>query len=133
MGAEPEDNENEVFNLAKENNEMNDPHSLNGKTDKKQYVNQEMVSKIEKLEDQMVSGKDAVSKKGWQLLGEANANARPVNSLLAEHLDFNTASKLPPVITQEKSTSIEAMIKQRIMDELFDDPVRKYIKGGKKD
>ena len=29
------DNENEVFNLAKENNEMNDPHSLNGKADKK--------------------------------------------------------------------------------------------------
>ena len=81
----------------------------------------------------MVSGKDPISKKGWQLLGEANANARPVNSLLAEHLDFNTASKLPPVITQEKSTSIEALIKQRIMDELFDDPVRKYIKGGKKD
>jgi len=39
MGAEPEDNENEVFNLAKENNEMNDPHSLNGKADKKYYVN----------------------------------------------------------------------------------------------
>lgn len=81
----------------------------------------------------MVSGKDNVSKKGWQLLGEATASARPVNSLLAEHLDFNTASKLPPVITQEKSTSIEAMIKQRIADELFDDPVRKYIKGGKRD
>jgi hypothetical protein len=51
MGDEPvEDNENEVFNLAKENNEMNDPHSLNGKA-KASFVNQEMVGKIEKLED----------------------------------------------------------------------------------
>jgi hypothetical protein len=52
MGGEEaavEDNENEVFNLAKENNEMNDPQSLNVKA--KSFVNQEMVGKIEKLED----------------------------------------------------------------------------------
>jgi U3 small nucleolar ribonucleoprotein component len=36
---------------------------------------------------------------------------RSILDLLAEHLDFNSASKLPPVITQEKSTSIEALIK----------------------
>ncbi len=51
---------------------------------------------------------------------------------MAEHLDFNTVSKLPPTITQEKTTGIEAVIKQRILDELFDDPVRKYIKEGRK-
>ncbi len=44
---------------------MNDPNSLNSKAAKTSYVNQEMVSKIEKLEDQMVSGKDPISKKGW--------------------------------------------------------------------
>lgn len=63
MEGAHEDNENEVFNLAKENNEMNDPNSLNSKAAKTSYVNQEMVSKIEKLEDQMVSGKDPISKK----------------------------------------------------------------------
>lgn len=31
------------------------------------------------------------------------------------------------MITQEKTNSIEAIIKQRIMDELFDDPIRKKI------
>lgn len=51
MGGPPEDNENAVFNLAKENNEMNDPNSLNGKAAKVSYVNQDMVGKIEKLED----------------------------------------------------------------------------------
>jgi hypothetical protein len=52
MGGEQgaEDNENAVFSLAKENNEMNDPNSLNGKA-KALFVNQEMVGKIEKLED----------------------------------------------------------------------------------
>ncbi len=35
------------------------------------------------------------------------------------------------MITQEKTNSIEAAIKQRIADELFDDPIRKHL-GGKK-
>jgi U3 small nucleolar RNA-associated protein MPP10 len=65
------------------------------------------------------------------MTGEATANNRPVGSLLETVLDFNTATKLPPTITQERSNNIEAMIKQRIMDELFDDPIRKYIRGQK--
>lgn len=52
-----------------------------------------------------------------------------MNSLLEVHLDFNVASKLPPQVTQEKTNGIEVIIKQRIMDELFDDPIRKYISG----
>ena len=63
------------------------------------------------------------------MLGEATAQSRPVGSLLETVLDFNTATKLPPTITQERSSNIEAMIKQRILDELFDDPVRKYLRG----
>jgi len=91
-----------------------------------------MVGRIEKIEQTMVSGDNTnTGGKPWQLIGEVQAKARPVNSLLAEHLNFNTDSMLPPTITQEKSTNIEAMIKQRITDELFDDPVRKYIKEGK--
>ncbi len=70
--------------------------------------------------------------KPWQMLGEIQARARPMNSLLEVHLDFNTASKLPPVITQEKTNSIENVIKQRILDELFDDPIRKYLSKSKK-
>lgn len=65
------------------------------------------------------------------MIGEVSSKVRPLNSLLNEHLDFNTVSKLPPTITQEKSTNIEALIKQRILDELFDDPIRKYISNKK--
>lgn len=96
------------------------------------YANQEMLDRISKIESQMVSGTEKGRPSTWQLTGEVNAKARPINSLLAEHLDFNTVSKLPPTITQEKSTTIEAMIKQRILDELFDDPIRRYVPSGKK-
>ena len=63
--------------------------------------------------------------KEWQLTGEVKATERPVNSLLNVHVDFNTATKLPPTITKETTNAIEALIKQRVLDELFDDPVLK--------
>ena len=44
--------------------------------------------------------------------------------MLEEYVDFDVASKLPPKVTQEMTNSIEEMIKQRILDEMFDDPVR---------
>ena len=57
------------------------------------------------------------------MTGEVKAKERPVNSLLEVHLDFNTATKLPPTITKETTNAIEALVKQRVLDELFDDPV----------
>ena len=70
--AEEDDVENDVFNLAKENNEMGDPKSLNkgmfkakveeaaagALSTKKavEYANKEMIGRIEKLEDSMVGG-----------------------------------------------------------------------------
>ena len=64
-----------------------------------------------------------MQKKDWNMLGEAKASERPKNSLLEVHLDFNTATKLPPTITKETTSAIDALIKQRVLDELFDDPV----------
>ena len=58
--AEENDHEEEVFALARENNEMKD-HHLNEKPEKKitkeQYANPEYVERIEKIEKQMISGK----------------------------------------------------------------------------
>jgi U3 small nucleolar RNA-associated protein MPP10 len=67
-----------------------------------------MLQRIAKLEEQMIKPKS------WHMIGEVQAKERPVNSLLEVHLDFNVASKLPPMITQEKTNSIEGVIKQRI-------------------
>lgn len=62
--------------------------------------------------------------KSWQMTGEATAVERPLNSLLDVHLDFNAATKLPPTITKEVTNKIEDLIKQRVLDELFDDPIQ---------
>ena len=62
--------------------------------------------------------------KSWQMTGGATAVERPLNSLLDVHLDFNAATKLPPTITKEVTNKIEDLIKQRVLDELFDDPIQ---------
>lgn len=74
--------------------------------------------KIQQLEEQIVSDKP------WQLRGEVSAHSRPVNSLLFENVNFEQRVKAPE-ITPETTESLEALIKQRIKDNKFDDPIRK--------
>ena len=45
----------------------------------------------------------AVGEKPWQLTGEVAGPARPENSLLQEHLEYDTAARQAPVITEEVS------------------------------
>lgn len=66
-----------------------------------------------------------VAKRDWTLSGEARANARPVNSLLEEDLDFERAGKPVPVITQEVTEGLEDMIKRRILASDFDEVIRR--------
>ena len=67
----------------------------------------------------------SVAKRDWTLSGEARAADRPINSLLEEDLDFERAGKPIPVITQEVSEDIEALIKRRIIAREFDEVVRR--------
>ena len=67
----------------------------------------------------------SVAKRDWTLSGEARATDRPINSLLEEDLDFERAGKPIPVITQEISEDIEALIKRRILSREFDEVVRR--------
>lgn len=59
-----------------------------------------------------------VSKKDWTLMGEANSRSRPKNSLLEEDLEFERSggARAAPVVTEERTTSLEGMIKKRILD-----------------
>lgn len=66
-----------------------------------------------------------VSKKPWALSGETSANARPLNSLIEEDLEFERTGKPVPVITAEVSNDIEALIKRRILARDFDEVVRR--------
>ncbi|TPX70369.1 hypothetical protein SpCBS45565_g01848 [Spizellomyces sp. 'palustris'] len=68
---------------------------------------------------------EAIAPKPWTLKGEAFSKSRPVNSLLEEDLEYEHAAKPVPVITEEKTSSLEDLIKQRIKDAVFDDVVRK--------
>jgi U3 small nucleolar RNA-associated protein MPP10 len=66
-----------------------------------------------------------VSKREWQLSGEARAADRPLNSLLEENLEFERAGKPVPIATAEVSEDIEALIKRRILAEEFDEVQRR--------
>ncbi len=67
----------------------------------------------------------SVAKRDWTLSGEARAADRPINSLLEEDLDFERAGKPIPVVTQEVSEDIEALIKRRILAREFDEVIRR--------
>lgn len=78
-----------------------------------------MQKKIALLEE------EASKSRPWHLQGEAKAKQRPQNSLLETHLEYDRADKIAPVITLATTATLEDMIKQRIKDEAFDDPIRK--------
>lgn len=80
-------------------------------------MEQEAVGQVEGLE------KD--SRKIWQMKGEITAVDRPENSLLQEHLEYDTVSKQAPVITEQVSKRLEDIIMQRIKDQAYDDVQRK--------
>ncbi|KAK4229340.1 Mpp10 protein-domain-containing protein [Podospora fimiseda] len=78
-----------------------------------------LAEEIRKLEAELVA------KRAWTLAGEAKAIDRPVNSLLEEDLEFDHAGKPVPVITEEVSETIEALIKRRILAQEFDEVLRR--------
>ncbi|KAL1888217.1 U3 snoRNP protein [Sporothrix stenoceras] len=82
-----------------------------------------ILAEIRRLEAEAVKGKN------WTVSGEASASARPVNSLLEEDLDFEHIGKPVPVITQEITEDIEALVKRRILEQSFDEVRRHYGTG----
>ncbi|KAF0391237.1 Mpp10 protein [Gigaspora margarita] len=84
------------------------------------HKKQEKIQKqIEQLELENVADKD------WTLMGEISGKHRPLNSLLEEDLKFDHIVKPVPIITEEVTMKLEDTIKQRILDETFDDVERK--------
>ncbi|KAK6509952.1 U3 snoRNP protein [Arthrobotrys musiformis] len=68
-----------------------------------------------------------VGKREWTLSGETNSKQRPFNSLLQEDLDFERIGKPVPVVTQESTTTLEGMIKGRIIAGNFDEVLRRSL------
>lgn len=67
----------------------------------------------------------AVGAKPWQLGGEVAAGTRQENSLLAEHLDYDTAVRHAPVVTEDVARKLEDIIRQRVKDRAWDSVERK--------
>ncbi|KAF2441924.1 Mpp10 protein [Karstenula rhodostoma CBS 690.94] len=93
-----------------------DPKSRRSTHERRQAKLAEQIRKLEAAN---------VAKRGWQLAGEARASDRPVNSLLEEDLEYERAGKPVPVITQEVSEDIEALIRRRILAGEFDEVRRR--------
>ena len=66
-----------------------------------------------------------IAKKDWVLMGEATSRSRPQNSLLEEDLEFERVMKAVPVVTEDVVKGLEDRIKARILDNQFDDVVRR--------
>ncbi|KAI9264784.1 U3 small nucleolar ribonucleoprotein complex, subunit Mpp10 [Sporodiniella umbellata] len=113
--SESESDKGKVRNLFEEEEEEEE------ESEKSNFQKQQerLLRQIEQYEDENVQDKH------WTLRGEATANARPVNSLLEEDLEFEHANKPVPVITEEVTQSLEELIKKRILDNMFDDVERK--------
>ncbi|KFP85676.1 U3 small nucleolar ribonucleoprotein MPP10, partial [Apaloderma vittatum] len=93
-----------------------DPSEIKSSFEKRQ---EKMRKKIENLEEQLLE------EKPWQLKGEVTGQKRPENSLLEETVLFDHAIRMAPVITEETTFQLEDIIKQRILDEAWDDVVPK--------
>ncbi|NXL00530.1 MPP10 protein, partial [Mesembrinibis cayennensis] len=93
-----------------------DPSEIKSSFEKRQ---EKMRKKIESLEEELLE------EKPWQLKGEVTAQKRPENSLLEETVLFDHAVRMAPVITEETTFQLEDIIKQRILDEAWDDVVPK--------
>ncbi|KAK3503574.1 Mpp10 protein-domain-containing protein [Neurospora crassa] len=93
-----------------------DPRSRRSAHERRQA---KIAEEIRRLESELVA------KRAWTLSGEASAQARPMNSLLEEDLEFEHVGKPVPVITEEVSETIEALIKRRILANEFDEVLRR--------
>ncbi|NXF54590.1 MPP10 protein, partial [Oceanites oceanicus] len=93
-----------------------DPSEIKSSFEKRQ---EKMSKKIKSLEEELLE------EKPWQLKGEVTGYKRPENSLLEETVLFDHAVRMTPVITEETTFQLEDIIKQRILDEAWDDVVPK--------
>lgn len=111
--SEPEDSMDEGgANIE----DRGDPMARRSTHERRQAALAREIAKLEKAN---------VERRSWQLSGEASAEARPLNSLLENDLDFERTGKPLPVITQEVTEDIEALIKRRIINREFDEVVRR--------
>ncbi|NXQ31710.1 MPP10 protein, partial [Alaudala cheleensis] len=111
----PDDSETEDVTEVQLEKDIS-PSEIKSSFEKRQ---EKMSKKIKSLEEALLE------EKPWQLKGEVTGHKRPENSLLEETVLFDHAVRMAPVITEETTFQLEDIIKQRILDEAWDDVVPK--------
>jgi U3 small nucleolar RNA-associated protein MPP10 len=121
MGSDDDEDEDDEEDEEDEENakDMKYEDFFDAPKSKYQLEKEKLKETIVQLENKLVDDK------GWQMSGEIASIRRPVDSLLAENVEFDHGVKVAPVITQEVTLSIEDLIKKRIKEESWDDVIRK--------
>ena len=117
IDSEEEIKFNKFFDKPKKN--LKDEENSSENSDIDENV---IFSQIKEIEEKMIS-----DKKEWSTRGEVLGRERPKDSLLTKAMDFEVGLKAPPIPDREYTDKLEQMIKQRIQDDLFDDPIKKQI------
>ena len=115
---------NEVKNLLSDDTDE-DLGEIKSTHELRQLRLKKKIQKMEKEALSQVGGVGKDDRKIWQMKGEITAADRPENSLLQEHLDYDTVSKQAPIITEQVSKRLEDIIIQRIKDQAYDNVERK--------
>ncbi|CAD5217301.1 unnamed protein product [Bursaphelenchus okinawaensis] len=78
----------------------------------------QMKQAINKFEDQNLGPQP------WEFGGEVKATERDQDGLLEKYVEVDYKAKSAPIIDEDVNQRIEAIVKQRIKDKAFDDPIR---------
>ena len=91
-------------------------------------------AKLAAMEEEIAAVEEGqLNKRHWTLVGEASAKTRPFNSVLDADLelpfghmaaDRRLVDEAPEEVTQQRTGSLESLIKQRIIDQTYDDVVK---------
>jgi U3 small nucleolar RNA-associated protein MPP10 len=79
----------------------------------------ELAQQVATLEENLIKDKH------WALGGEVTKAMRPENSLLDSFVDFDHVAQGVPVLTEEHTQRIEALVRKRTLEGTFDDVVRR--------
>ena len=106
---------NQFFDAPKEKKNNKKENLSESESDNENHI----FNQIKLIEEKMLN------KKEWNMKGEILSNERPKDSLLSNPMDFEVGLKPPPIPTKESTLNLEKIIKNRIKDDLFDDPILK--------